>query len=153
MWATTPSRVTWTSSDTTIAAVDSLGVVTGVAIGATAIAASVVAPDIVTEVVRSLDVEVIYAAIGIEPIDSLTGLGETRILEVHGLALDESRHAELSAVFACPDSGIIGVTPSGVVTARSNGIATVTATYGEYTTNVKWDSHRRSGNDLCVDKT
>ncbi|UCG87829.1 MAG: beta-propeller fold lactonase family protein, partial [Gemmatimonadota bacterium] len=130
-----PSRIHWESSDTAVAPVDTLGVVTGRAIGTAEITARLVAPDVVGDVVRKLAVEVVYAAIAIDPVDSLTGIGETRSLAVHGLAVDQAPDAQLPATFSSPDSGVVAVTPVGTVTALSNGLATVTATYEGYTTN------------------
>ncbi len=127
-----PSRIRWTSSDTAVASVDTLGVVTGRSIGTAEIAARLVAPDVINDVVRSVAIDVVYAAIGIDPIDSLTGLGETRSLTARGLAVDQSPHGQLPATFSSLDSAIVSVTPSGVVTARRNGIATVVANYESY---------------------
>ena len=120
-----PSRVNWASSDTA-------GVVTGRSIGTAEIAARLVAPDVVNDVVRSLAVDVVYAAIGIDPVDSLTGMGETRTLTASGLALDQSPHGQLPATFSSLDSAIVSVTPTGTVTARRNGIATVVASFESY---------------------
>ena len=95
-----PVGVRWSSSDSATATVDASGTVRGVAIGSAVIIGKLVAPDLPTELSDSLTVEVVYASIRIDAVDSLTGVGETRLLIARGLDVNDTAVAIVAATFA-----------------------------------------------------
>lgn len=124
-----PFRVAWTSADPAIASVDSTGFVHGLRVGRAAIEARLGAPELTEEIVRSLSVRVAYASLAVVAPDSLTGLGATRTLVARGLDAGGAADTVVPASFATQDTDVVTVSAQGVVTARGDGTATVTATY------------------------
>jgi Invasin, domain 3/Bacterial Ig-like domain (group 1)/Bacterial Ig-like domain (group 2) len=124
-----PSRVHWTSSDTTVATVDSAGVVRGRHAGPVTVTGSLAAPELLRDVETTWPMMVVYGAISVDPPDSLTGLGETRALVAHGTDVHGVPQEPVPATFTAVDTGIVTLTDDGVVTARRNGLARVVASY------------------------
>lgn len=128
-----PQRIAWSSSDSSVAVVDTLGVVRGVGAGSADITVRLTAPDIVGAVVRSKAIDVMFNDIGIESQDSLTGLGEKRLLVARALGTDGTLYNAVPATFTTTDTSIISLSDSGTVTALQNGVANVTATHAGLT--------------------
>lgn len=128
-----PSRVLWSSSDPTVATVDSAGVVHGVAKGAVTITGKVTAPELDSAVSRSSPVRVAYASIAVDSIDSLTGLGQTHPAQVRGRNAQGVAIAVLTGAAVlwrmAPDTSVLAVDGSGVLTARANGTAFIVASF------------------------
>jgi len=127
--STGPFRVAWSSAAPQIVSIDSIGYVHGMRVGRAEIEARLSAPELTEEIVRSLSVRVAYASLGVEAPDSLTGLGETRTLVARGMDASGAPDTVVPATFATEDGDVVTVSAAGVVTARGDGTATVTATY------------------------
>ena len=120
-------RVSWATADTTVAAVDSAGLVTAAGRGRTTITATAgeVSGEAVVTVMQSAgSVVVSPAADTVAPGDTLRLVAE---------AFDENGHRVEGAEFSWSSSNgsVAAVDASGLVTGLAEGTATVTATAGE----------------------
>ena len=144
----TDVAVSWTSTDTTVASVDSTGMVTAVADGATTVSAT--AGDVSGEAVVTVMQAV--GSVVVSPTADTVAVGDT--LRVVAEAFDENGHAVLGAEFnwSSSDESIARVDQSGLVTARGAGrarsrgstIITATAGEGQGTAEITVDSHDRA---------
>ena len=119
--------VSWSSADTTVAAVDSAGLVTAIGGGATTIAATAGAVSgtaVVTVMQSAGSVVVSPAAATVSPGDTLRLTAE---------AFDENGHRVEGAEFgwSSSDVSVATVDASGLVTGVAEGTATVTAAAGD----------------------
>ena len=118
--------VSWSSADTTVAAVDSAGLVTAIGGGATTIAATVdeVSGAALVTVMQSVgSVVVSPAADTVAPGDTLRLVAE---------AFDENGHRVEGAQFtwSSSDASVARVDAAGLVTGVTEGTATITAAAG-----------------------
>jgi hypothetical protein len=123
--------VTWSSSDTEVASVDSDGIVTGKKAGTAIITATANGSKVAGEVKATLEitvsasVSVIYATdISIDGPTELK-VGETAELTAEVLPEDAT---DLTVTWSSSDEEIATVDEDGVVTAKSAGTVTITAT-------------------------
>ena len=119
--------VTWTSGDTAVAAVDSLGLVTSVGNGRATITATADA----VAAQAAVAVEQVPADMAVEPARVVFyDIGETAALAAH--VRDANGHAiEGAAVaWASDDRSVVTVTPAGTVTASGYGTTLVRASSG-----------------------
>ena len=119
--------VAWSSADTTVAVVDSAGLVTAVGGGAATVTARAgeASGDAIVSVMQSVDsVTVSPPADTIAPGDTLRLVAE---------AYDESGHMVVGASFTWSSSNaaVATVDPSGLVRGAGEGTATITATAGD----------------------
>ena len=119
--------VSWSSADTTVAAVDSAGLVTGIGGGATTIAATAgaVSGTAVVTVMQSA------GSVVVSPPADTVAPGDT--LRLAAEAFDENAHRVEGAEFrwASSDVSVATVDASGLVTGVAEGTATVTAAAGD----------------------
>ena len=120
-------RVSWSSTDTTIAAVDSAGLVTAIGGGATTVAATagaVSGAGLVT-VMQSA------GSVVVSPSADTVALGDT--LRLTAEAFDENAHRVKGAEFAwsSSDGSIAAVDATGLVLGVREGRVTITATTGD----------------------
>ncbi|MDE2752101.1 MAG: Ig-like domain-containing protein, partial [Gemmatimonadota bacterium] len=119
--------VAWSSADTSVAAVDSAGLVTAAGVGETTIAATSgdASGDAVVSVMHSAgSVVVSPTADTIAPSDTL---------RLEAKAFDANGHLVVDAEFtwSSSDAGVARVDGSGLVTAVAEGTAAITATSGD----------------------
>ena len=121
------SRLAWSSADTTVAVVDSAGLVTAVGGGAATVTARAgeASGDAIVSVMQSVDSVTVSP-----PADTITP-GDT--LRLVAEAYDESGHVVAGASFAWSSSNaaVATVDPSGLVRGAGEGTATITATAGD----------------------
>ena len=129
------ARVVWSTSDATVATVDTTGKVKGAGIGLVRISARLLGPDLDTGIVRSLDFRVKYRGIAIAPIDSLTGLGQTVTPLVRGLDSANVLRGTVVPTLSSSDPRVIAAEAT-TLTAVKNGRATITATFDGATADV-----------------
>ena len=119
-------RVSWSSADAAIAAVDSAGLVTAVGGGATTVSATA------GEVSGAAVVTVMQSAgtVVVSPPADTVALGDT--LRLVAEAFDENRHRIEGAEFTWSSSDVLIATVdgSGLVTGVAEGAATITAKAG-----------------------
>ena len=119
--------VAWSSADTTVAVVDSTGLVTAVGSGAATITARAgeASGDALVTVMQSAD------SVTVSPPANTIAVGDT--LRLVAEAYDESGHAMAGASFTWSSSNaaVATVDPSGLVRGAGEGTATITATAGE----------------------
>ena len=119
-------RVYWSSVDTTVAAVDSAGLVTAISAGATTIAATagMAYGTAAVTVMQSIDLVVVSPAADTIP------RGDT--LRLVAEALDANGHRVDGAVFgwSSSDVSVASVDAAGLVTGVGEGTATITAAAG-----------------------
>jgi len=118
--------VSWSSGDTLVAVVDSVGLVTAVGGGSTTVTVSAgdLADTVVVTVMQSA------GSVVVSPAEGTLAPGDT--LRLAAEAFDENGHAVDGAVFSwsSSDVGVAGVDESGLVQAVAEGSATITATAG-----------------------
>ena len=129
------ARVVWSTSDASVATVDTTGKVRGAGIGLVRINARLLGPDLDTGIVRSLDFRVKYRGIAIAPIDSMTGLGQTVTPLVRGLDSANVLRGTVVATLSSSDPRVIAAEAT-TLTAVKNGRATITATFDGATADV-----------------
>ena len=121
------AAVAWTSGDTTVAVVDSAGVVTAVGSGTTrvTVAAGRAARDVVVTVMQSV------RSIIMSPPAHMIGPSDT--LRLAAEAFDENGHTAAGVEFAwsSSDTAVATVDASGLVTGLKEGMATITAQVGD----------------------
>ena len=119
--------VSWSSADTTIAAVDSTGLVTAIGEGATTVAATAgqVSGAVLVTVMQSA------GSVIVSPAADTVALGDT--LRLVAEAFDENGHRVEGAEFrwSSSDISVATVDGSGLVTGGAEGKATITATAGD----------------------
>jgi uncharacterized protein YjdB len=128
--AITDVTVTWTSSNPSVATVNSAGLVTAVSNGSATITAS--AEGISTN--ATVTVSQVMASLSVTPATAtLVSFGETT--QLVATPLDAKSHPILgqTAAWTSSDNGIASVSAVGLVTAVANGNATLTATLGNFT--------------------
>ena len=120
-------RVSWSSADTTVAAVNSVGLVTATGAGATTMRASAgeAFDTAVVTVMQSV------GSVAVSPAADRVTLGDT--LRLAAEAFDANGHAVEDADFTWSSSNlsVAAVDASGLVTGRAEGRATITAMAGE----------------------
>ena len=120
-------RVSWASAETTIAAVDSAGLVTAIGGGATTVAATVgeASGEAVVTVMQSV------GSVVVSPALDTVALGDT--LRLTAEAFDENSHVVEGAEFAwsSSDVSVATVDGAGLVRGIAEGMATVTAAAGD----------------------
>ena len=120
-------RVSWSSADATIAAVDSAGLVTAIGGGATTVSATA------SEVSGAAVVTVMQSAgsVIVSPAAATVMQGDTMRLAAE--AFDENGHRVEGAEFrwSSSDISVTTVDGSGLVTGGAEGKATITATAGD----------------------
>ena len=118
--------VSWSSADTTVAAVDPAGLVTAAGVGETTITATSgeASGEAVVTVMQSAD------SVIVSPSADTVALGDT--LRLVAEAFDENGHVVGGAVFtwASRDVSVATVDGSGLVTGVAEGTATITAEAG-----------------------
>ena len=119
--------VSWSSSDTTVAMVDSAGIVTAAGPGSTTITAAAgdAAGTAVASVIQSAD------SVVVTPARDTISVGDT--LRLAALAYDENGHPVDDAVFTwlSSDPSVATVDASGLVRGVAAGAATISATAGD----------------------
>ena len=119
--------VSWSSEDTLVAVVDSVGLVTAVGGGTTTVTATV------GEVSAAIVVTVMQASgsVVVSPAEGVIALGDT--LRLAAEAFDENGHRVEGAAFSwsSSDAGVARVDESGLVEAVAEGTARITATAGD----------------------
>ena len=121
------ASVTWSTSDESVATVSSSGMVTAVSNGTATITArheSLEASASVTVEQAPASVSVDPASLSLEAIDA-TGQLTAIVLDTNGEAISGA-----GATWSTSDSDVATVSTSGLVTAVSNGNATIKATHG-----------------------
>lgn len=123
--------LTWTSDAAAIVAVDpQTGALTPLTHGSANIRVRADAPGLPPSgVTATIRVRVTYAGIAFEPLDSLTGLGESRALVARGIDALGAAVTIVPATFVVTNPAIVQLTAATVLTARSNGTTTVTANF------------------------
>ncbi len=120
-------RVSWSSADTTVATVDSTGLVTAAGGGATTVSAMAgeVSGEAVVAVMQSA------SSVVVTPASDTVALGDT--LRLAAEAFDENGHTVAGTEFnwSSSNASIAGVDDSGLVTGNGEGLATITATVGD----------------------
>ena len=120
-------RVAWSSGDTTIAEVDSAGLVTAVGVGETTITATSgeASGEAAVTVMQSV------GSVVVSPAADTVAQGDT--LRLVGEAFDENGHRVEGAVFSwsSSDASVASVDDSGLVTGVTEGTAKITATAGD----------------------
>ena len=119
--------VVWSSADTTVAVVDSSGLVTAVGGGAATVTAT--AGEAVGE--ARVNVRQSAGSVTVSPSMDSVALGDT--LQLVAEAYDETGHVVEGAVFtwSSSDAPVATVDPSGLVRGAGEGTATITATAGD----------------------
>ncbi len=119
--------VSWSSADTTVAYVDSAGLVTAAGSGATTVSA--LAGEVSGEAV--VTVMQLASSVVVTPASDTVTLGDT--LRLAAEAFDENGHAVAGTDFNWSSSNvsIAGVDDSGLVTGNGEGLATIKATVGD----------------------
>ena len=119
--------VAWSSADTTVAAVDSAGLVTAAGVGETTITATSgeASGEVVVTVMQSA------GSVVVSPAADTVAPGDT--LRLAAEAFDANGHVVVDAEFTWESSAISVATVdgSGLVTAVAEGTATITATAGD----------------------
>ena len=122
----TGAEVSWSSADTSIATVDSTGLVTGVAVGTAFIRAAL--DDLADSVVA--EVRQVPAGVRIQPAGPHTfaTLGDT--LRLSAVVVDANGHAVpgLSVSWSTSNPAVAAIDDGGLLTATGNGTAIITAT-------------------------
>ena len=120
-------QVSWSSADTTVAIVDSAGLVTAAGGGATTVSAMAgeVSGEAVVTVMQSA------SSVVVTPGSDTVTLGDT--LRLAAEAFDENGHTVAGAVFNWSSSNlsVAGVDDAGLVTGNREGLATITTTVGD----------------------
>ena len=119
--------VAWSSADTTVAVVDSSGLVGAVSNGAVTVTAT--AGEAAGE--ARVDVRQSAGSVTVSPSMDSVALGDT--LRLVAEAYDETGHVVDGAVFmwSSSDAPVATVDPSGLVRGAGEGTATITATAGD----------------------
>ena len=119
--------VAWSSADTTVAVVDSSGLVTAVGSGAVTVTAT--AGEAAGE--ARVNVMQLAGSVTVSPSMDSVALGDT--LRLVAEAYDESGHVVAGAEFtwSSSDAPVASVDPSGLVRGAGEGTATITATAGD----------------------
>ena len=119
--------VAWSSADTTVAVVDSSGLVTAVGSGAVTVTAT--AGEASGE--ARVNVRQSAGSVTVSPSMDSVALGDT--LQLVAEAYDETGHVVEGAVFtwSSSDAPVATVDPSGLVRGAGEGTATITATAGD----------------------
>ena len=119
--------VAWSSADTTVAVVDSSGLVTAVGSGAVTVTAT--AGEASGE--ARVNVRQSAGSVTVSPSMDSVALGDT--LQLVAEAYDETGHVVEEAVFtwSSSDAPVATVDPSGLVRGAGEGTATITATAGD----------------------
>ena len=119
-------RVSWSSADTTVVAVDSAGLVTAVGVGETTITATAgeASGEALVTVMQSA------GSVVVSPAADTVAIGDT--LRLAAEAFDENGHRVEGAQFEWSSSvvSVAQVDGSGLVTAVAEGTATITVTAG-----------------------
>ncbi len=122
-----PLRILWTSSDSSVFTVDN-GRVTAISEGQATISARLTGPDLSQPLTRTIDLRSAWGAIGIEAVDSLTGIGETRQVATNGLNPDGDPYGPVQPDYASSDTMVFVVDSTGLLRSTGPGTATLTAT-------------------------
>jgi uncharacterized protein YjdB len=120
----TDTTVSWLSSDTSVATVDTNGLVTSIAPGSVDITVTTTDGGFVaTSNITVSDVNV--TGVVVSPSSITLSLNEVQTLSA---AVSPSDATNPAVIWSSSDSGIVSVTPSGQIEGLSAGIATITAT-------------------------
>ena len=119
--------VAWSSADTTVAVVDSSGLVTAVGSGAATVTATA------GEAAGEARVTVMQSAGSVTVSPSMDSVAPGDTLRLVAEAYDETGHVVEEAVFtwSSSDAPVATVDPSGLVRGAGEGTATITATAGD----------------------
>ncbi len=122
------AELAWSSTDTTVASVDSSGLVTAAGNGEATITATSGEVSGTTQ----LTVEQSVATVAVTPdVIELTALDDTVPLTAEARDQNDNAMAEAVLVWSSSDASVAAVDSSGLVTAAGNGEATITASSGE----------------------
>jgi hypothetical protein len=130
------SRLRWSSSDTSVVAIDSLtGVTDPRRAGRCTITVRFEAPDITGVAQAAWPVRVRYAALRLLGPDSLTSVGDSLPVGVEALAADGRVLRPVPAPITATDTSIVSIAggPPPRVIARRNGSTTLSATFDNVT--------------------
>ena len=127
-WTLPPNGATWTTSDPSIALVDSAGLVTAVAAGTTVVEASFHG----MSALATLTVDTAaLTAVRVSPADGDARIGATTIFTAYGLFSDGTIHPLGSSVtWSTGDPFVASVDNAGGATGLAEGITAVLATTG-----------------------
>ena len=124
------AEVSWTSSDSSVAAVDASGLVTAEGNGMATITAT--AGTATGSAVVTVTQSVVLVEVS-PPATELTALGETVQLAAEAFDANGQVVGGAEVSWTSSDSSVAAVDASGLVTAEGNGMATITATAGTAT--------------------
>ena len=121
----TTKTVTWTSTDPSIATVNSSGVVTGVALGTDTIKTTTTDGGFVAAVVLTVTSFVPVTSVDVNPESATIGVQDKYTLTAN---ISPSTASVTNVTWSSSNTGVATVNTSGVVTAVAVGNATITAT-------------------------
>jgi uncharacterized protein YjdB len=125
------AQSTWSSSNTSVATIDSSGVATAVAIGTTTITA---ASGGVTGSTTLTVSNQIVTTITIAPANPALFTGQTQQMAAAATLSDgTTRDVTTTVKWTTSNSSVVSITSAGLITGASAGTATVTATLGTVT--------------------
>ncbi len=129
--ATENPTVTWTSGNSSIAAVDSSGVVTGKSAGSTTITASVTSNGRTYSDTCNVSVIVKATGLSIEPASTSVNKNDTKQLTAKFTPANQTEFSTVT--WTSGNSNIATVSSTGLVTGKSAGTTTITAKAGTHT--------------------
>ncbi|BCS53429.1 Ig-like domain-containing protein [Geobacter sp. SVR] len=126
------ASVAWSSSNPSVAAITSTGIVTAAAAGTTTITAVSPRDASITASTPLTVTTAVLQSIAIAPANPSASAGTTRQFVVTGLFSDGSNHVLSDSVaWTSSDSSVATIAPDGNATAVAPGTATISATYGD----------------------
>ena len=122
--------IRWSSSSDANATVDSTtGLVRGVTKGTVTITARLLAPELDTAITATHQMRIAYAAIAIDSIPELHGIGQKRPVTSWGQDSTFSNVALVAPTYGVTSAGVLTVGPGDTVVALANGTTNVTAAF------------------------